>query len=62
MILSAFQKLNPDVKGMTSVEESAADQLAVIDQITLKDSGKHLSHHGDRNCEQSLPVTLSRRN
>jgi hypothetical protein len=49
MILSAFQKLNPDVKGMTSVEESVADQLAVIDQITLKDSGKLLSHHGDRN-------------
>jgi len=49
MILSAFQKLAPDLKGMISVEESVADQLAVIDGITLENSGKLVSHHGDRN-------------
>jgi hypothetical protein len=49
MVLSAFQKLEPGLKDMISVEESVADQLALIDRITLEDSGKFVSQHGDRN-------------
>jgi hypothetical protein len=49
MVLSAFQKLAPDLKDMISVEESVADQLALIDRVTVKDTGKFVSQHGDRN-------------
>ncbi|CZR68488.1 related to protoporphyrinogen oxidase [Phialocephala subalpina] len=49
MVLSAFQKLAPDLKDMISVEESVAEQLALIDRVTVKDTGKFVSQHGDRN-------------
>ena len=48
MILSQFQKVDPDVKGMISVEQSVIDQLAVVNRVTMENTGKFVSHHGNR--------------
>ncbi len=46
-MLSAFQKLDPNVTGMISTEHSVRDQLAVIDGLDESMSGKFVSHHGN---------------
>ncbi|KUJ15988.1 putative short-chain dehydrogenases/reductase [Mollisia scopiformis] len=47
-MLQAFQKAYPELKGQISTEDSVKMQLEVIDKLTLEDSGKFLSHHGDK--------------
>ena len=47
-MLSSFQKLDPNVKGMISTEESVRDQLAVIDSLDENKSGLFLSQHGNQ--------------
>ena len=47
-MLSAFQKLDPNVKGMISTEKSVHDQLKVIASLDESKSGAFLSQHGNR--------------
>ncbi|EJD36359.1 putative short-chain dehydrogenase [Auricularia subglabra TFB-10046 SS5] len=39
----------PNFTGPISPEESVSAMLAVLEKVTPEDSGKFLSHHGDRN-------------
>ena len=48
-VIQRFKKVKPDLEGPISPEESVRMQLAVIDSLTIKDSGAFLSHHGDTN-------------
>jgi hypothetical protein len=48
-MLSSFQKVDPTMKDMISVERSVELQLAVIDALTLENSGRFISQHGNRN-------------
>ncbi|RFU81263.1 hypothetical protein TARUN_918 [Trichoderma arundinaceum] len=48
-ILSALQKLDPNVKGMISPEESVEAMLSVIKDLDGNNSGKFLSHRGNLN-------------
>ena len=48
MMLQGFQKIDPSVKGMISVESSVRDQLAVIEGLTVEGSGRFVSHHGNK--------------
>lgn len=47
-MLGAFQKIDPNVKGMISVKESVEAQVEVIKNLTPAQSGMFLSHHGNR--------------
>ncbi|KAF2130688.1 NAD(P)-binding protein [Dothidotthia symphoricarpi CBS 119687] len=49
MALQVFQKVNPDLTGLMSPEESVRMQLDVINSLTADQSGLALSHHGDYN-------------
>ncbi|TFA99043.1 hypothetical protein CCMA1212_009089 [Trichoderma ghanense] len=46
-MLSSFQKMDPRVKGMISMEESVSAQLSVIDSLGEKLSGAFVSHRGN---------------
>lgn len=46
-MLSAFQKMDPRVKGMISTEESVKAQLSVIASLDEKLSGAFVSHRGN---------------
>ncbi|KAK4941754.1 hypothetical protein LTR10_018358 [Elasticomyces elasticus] len=46
-VLTAFRKLNPNVNGPASVNESVTNQLQVIQSLTEATSGKFLTHHGN---------------
>lgn len=43
-----FRAYEPNFKGPISPEESVKMQLKVIYGLTLADSGKFLSHHGNK--------------
>ena len=45
-ILDAFHKLDTSVTGPIPVAESVSDQLQVIQNLSEKDSGRFLTHHG----------------
>ena len=47
-LLSAFKRLDPNVTGMISVEESVSAQLKVIANLDEGDSGDFVSHHGNK--------------
>ncbi|KAI9148397.1 Short chain dehydrogenase virK [Paramyrothecium foliicola] len=49
MALKVFQKVNPNLTGLLTTEESVQKQLAVINGLTAEQSGLSLSHHGDNN-------------
>ncbi|RYP20386.1 hypothetical protein DL765_002844 [Monosporascus sp. GIB2] len=49
MALKVFQKVNPDLTGLMTPEESVRKQLEVINGLTTEQSGMALSHHGDNN-------------
>ncbi|CAI6312312.1 unnamed protein product [Periconia digitata] len=46
-IIGAFHKVDPNVEGPRPVEESVADQLRVIGNLSAAESGKFLTHHGN---------------
>lgn len=46
-MLASFQKVAP-IKGKLSTEDSVKMQLDTINKLTIKDTGKFISHHGDR--------------
>ncbi|CZR60737.1 related to protoporphyrinogen oxidase [Phialocephala subalpina] len=48
ILLPAFQKVYPELKGQITTEESIRMQLEVIEKLTLEQSGQFLSHHGDK--------------
>jgi NAD(P)-dependent dehydrogenase (short-subunit alcohol dehydrogenase family) len=48
-MLSSFQKVDPTIKDMISVVRSIELQLAVIDGLTLENSGRFISQHGTKN-------------
>lgn len=48
VLLKKFQAIYPSFNGPISAEESVRMQLNVIRNITIKDSGKFLSHFGNR--------------
>lgn len=43
-----FRKLNPTFTGPIKPKESITMQLQVLDKLTPEDSGKFLSHHGNK--------------
>jgi len=45
--VKTFQKIQPDVKGPITPEESVKLQLDVIDKLDASRSGMLLSHHGN---------------
>jgi hypothetical protein len=45
--LDAFHKIDPTVEGPIPVAESVSEQLRVIQNLTVEDSGKFLTHHGN---------------
>ncbi|KAL7785942.1 hypothetical protein V8C37DRAFT_393250 [Trichoderma ceciliae] len=47
-ILSALHKLDPNVKGMISPKESVEAMLSIIKDLDGNNSGKFLSHKGNR--------------
>jgi len=47
-MLGAFRKVDPRLEGMVGVEESVRDQLTVIEGLGIEDSGRFMSHHGNR--------------
>ncbi|KAE8453861.1 hypothetical protein EG329_007637 [Mollisiaceae sp. DMI_Dod_QoI] len=49
MFLPAFNKVYPDLKEKTTVEDSIRMQLETIANLTLERSGEFVSHHGDKN-------------
>ncbi|GJJ12966.1 hypothetical protein Clacol_007213 [Clathrus columnatus] len=48
VMLEGFRKIKPTFEGAISPEESVKAQLAVIDRLTVKDTGAFLSHHGNK--------------
>lgn len=48
-VAAQFAKFAPNFAGPIEPSESVAAMLAVLDGATPADSGKFLSHHGDRN-------------
>ena len=47
-ILETFRKADPNLKGPISVEESVTGQIEVIEGLSAEQSGRFLSHHGNR--------------
>ena len=46
-MMAAVRKVKPDFEGPISLEKSVQMQLAVINKLTIEDSGKFLSHYGN---------------
>jgi hypothetical protein len=46
-MLTSFQKMDPNVKGMISTNESVKAQLSVIGSLDEKLSGSFVSHRGN---------------
>lgn len=49
MMLSQFRKVDPDLNGPISKEESVRMLLDVIQTMDEEMSGTFVSHHGDKN-------------
>lgn len=47
-VIKGFQQAYPHFKGPESMEENMPKQLNVINNVTLEQSGKFLSHHGNQ--------------
>ncbi|KAK3356634.1 putative short-chain dehydrogenase [Lasiosphaeria hispida] len=47
-MLQSFQKVNPEVKGQIEREDSIKMVLDVIDNLTTKQTGLMISHHGNQ--------------
>jgi len=47
-MMGIFKTMYPDFTGPISAAESVALQRKVIDGLTIKDSGKFLSQHGNK--------------
>ena len=48
-MFESFKKVAPHWKGPLSPLESVELQMKVIDNLTIEDSGKFLSHWGNKN-------------
>ena len=48
MMTAQFQKVDPNVKGPITLEESVKLQLEVIGRLDEKMSGSFVSQHGNR--------------
>jgi hypothetical protein len=48
VLVGQFQSYAPEFKGPITTEESVMKQLAVMEKVTMKDSGGFLSHHGNK--------------
>lgn len=47
-VTKIFQKSNPSFEGPLSPEDSVSMMLETVGKLTVKDTGKFLSHHGDK--------------
>ena len=48
MFQKLFQKFKPSFQGAITPKQSVTMQLAVLDKLTPSDTGKFLSHNGNK--------------